>query len=290
MSKPIVVDMGNKIKLLYCPNLSKEFITGILKYRPLYKVRNQVKEKLMNKMVICNNIIIPSKNYTIGGFYSPINKRVYFNLSVNGYLMAGCEIVKITNNLKNISRLVTHELIHSISIEKADEMLDIFEDVCYRYYQIFWSHIIYNNQEYIDIVAKIHYNITLNYVFATKDMFRFFGLLGTINMIKNYFLINKLKNLALAIRENKEIKINTKILNYLIENEFFVNFKLSKLDSISKDTRNILDDCYKEIYKDFNSSIVTGQELYSITEILSYSANVDTSTAENISIEVINRL
>ncbi len=291
MPRPIVVDMGGQMKLLYCPNLSKEFIKGILKYRPLYKVRNQVKEKLMDKMVICNNIIIPSKKYIIGGFYSPINKRIYFNLSFNGYLLAGCEIVKNTNNLKNTSRLVTHELIHSIAIEKADEMLDIFENVCYKYYQTFWSHIIYDNQEYIDIVTKIHYNINMNYLFSTRNLITFFGRLGYMyNNIKNLFLINKLKSLALALKENKEIKVNTKILDFLIENDFFVKLTSKNFGSVNKDIRNILDDCYKIIYKDYNSSIFTGQELYSITEILSYSANVDTSTAEKISIEVINRL
>ena len=76
----------------------------------------------------------------------------------------------------------------------------------------------------------------------------------------------------------------------LVKNFDDLRKKLGNFGNVNKDIRNILDDCYKIIYNDYNNSIFTGQELYSITEILSYSANVNTSAAEKISIEVINRL
>ena len=276
MTEPVILHQNNQDDIEACPNLTEEILSDLYRYWPLSTMPETVKEKLIKTIYPAMDIKSESAGKgrargTIGAYYSRKYKHIVLNMSVYGYVISGCKLIKKPNEkmFKFLSQIVAHELIHLICIEKYnDTLLDIYNKYGFQYYANFWYAIFkFKDNGYIDKLGRLHYNFALNDQIHNIKKDKFFGLYGKILDYNYNAGVHKLLNVINILKKKELPKIVQRNLS-----DFEKGFEISQGPVIwfPSSIQDALYSAYGAVFSSgssFKLISAFGQEVFIMSEI-----------------------
>jgi hypothetical protein len=243
----------------------QDVLLEALDYSPSKNVSDILRRYIENRKIVAAYVKNSKYDITMGGFYLQ-HKKILINLKVAG--IQSNKLHKLTyskDQLKNISMLLVHEMIHFTFDQLPKETIEATRDTLKKFYKEFLT---LSGVQNVDEQTEKYLKILESSVST-----RFFDVLSfLIELIKDS------KNTKLSDKKTKAVLLN--ILLYAVTNKHseFVSYVKANLKEFMK-IQQVFRMCYKKVYNGVPLNQTFIQELYAPDEVLSSAADINTSQA-----------
>jgi hypothetical protein len=243
----------------------QDVLIEALDYSPAKNASDILRKYIENRKIVAAYVKNSKYDITMGGFYLQY-KRILINFKAAGIQLN--ELHKLSypkDQLKNISMLLVHEMVHFTYDQLPKETIEVTRDTLKKFYKEFLS---LSGVQNVDKETEKYLKIL-----ELPTNSKFFDVLSfLIELIKDS------KNTKLSDKKTKVVLLN--ILLYAVSNKHLqlIDYaKANKKDFMK--IQQIFTMCYKEAYNGVPSNQTFIQELYAPDEVLSSTADINTSQA-----------
>jgi hypothetical protein len=236
-----------------------------LDYSPAKNVSDILRRYIEHRKIVAAYVKNSKYDITMGGFYLR-HKKILINLKAAGIQLN--ELHKLSypkDQLKKISMLLVHEMVHFTYDQLPKETIEVTKDTLKKFYKEFLT---LSGVQNVDEQTEKYLKIL-----GSSIGIRFLDVLSfLIELIKDS------KNTNLSDKKTKAVLLN--ILLYAVTNKHseFVSYVKANLKEFMK-IQQVFRMCYKKVYNGVPLNQTFIQELYAPDEVLSSAADINTFQA-----------
>jgi hypothetical protein len=236
-----------------------------LDYPPAKNVENLIRKYIEAYKIIAVYIKNPTHEFMLGGF-SFKHGKILINISVlNAKIGKANHIIYSEEQLKDVSKILVHEMIHLIFFRLPKETFEVTKQVLEKFYKTLCY--AFTGMEGGKLNQFVNEYINVLIIKDTKKLEPFLEYL-LINSPSTKFASKKTKSVFLKVFEFYAKKQTSKLKSYISSNltEYFKGQEIFKM-------------AYETAYGGFPKRQTFLQELVTIDEVLSSSASINTPQA-----------